>query len=95
MKQKIFLNCESLYLNWVIHTDNNLLYYDNRTLFKRFKERYINKDFCRGKTIIRGKLKKKLRFVSVHNLDNRIGRCNGFGKKIIIINNNCQNPDFN
>lgn len=95
LKQKIFLNCESLYLNWVIHTDNNLLYYDNRTLFKRFKERYTNKDFCRGKSIIRGKLKKKLKFVSVHNLDNRIGRCNGFGKKIIIINNNCKNPDFN
>ena len=95
LKQKIFLNCESLYLNWVIHTDNNLLYYDNRTLFKRFKERYTNKDFCRGKTIIRGKLKKQLKFVSVHNLDNRIGRCNGFGKKIIIINNNCKNPDFN
>ena len=95
LKQKKFLNCESLYLNWVIHTDNNLLYYDNRTLFKRFKEIYKNKDFCRGKTIIRGKLKKKLNFVSVHNLDMKIGRCNGFGKKIKIISNNCKNPDFN
>jgi hypothetical protein len=82
LKQKKFYNCESIYLNWIIHTDNNLLYYDNRSLFKRFPEIYTNKNFCRGKTILKGKLKKKLKFSSTHTLDSKIGRCNGFGKKI-------------
>ena len=31
-----FNNCETINLNWVFHTDNNLIYYDNRSLFKRF-----------------------------------------------------------
>jgi hypothetical protein len=95
LKQKKFYNCESIYLNWIIHTDNNLLYYDNRSLFKRFPEIYTNKNFCRGKTILKGKLKKKLKFSSTHTLDSKIGRCNGFGKKIKALGINCKVPDFN
>lgn len=41
---KYFLNnsrfdkCQKVQLNWKFHTDNNLLYYDNRTLKERFTE---------------------------------------------------------
>ena len=92
--QKKFIKCESIYLNWIIHTDNNLLYYDNRSLFMRFKEIYRNKAFCRGKTILKGKLKKKLKFESTHTLDTKIGRCNGFGNKMKALGINCKTPDF-
>ena len=94
LSQKKFHKCESIYLNWIIHTDNNLLYYDNKTLYRRFPEIYRNKRFCRGKTIIKGKLKKKLIFKSLHLLDSKIGRCNGFGNKIETLGNNCKEPDF-
>ena len=94
LKQYKFHKCESIYLNWILHTDNNLLYYKNRPLYERFPEIYRNKDFCRGKTILKGKLKKKLNFESTHILDKHIGRCNGFGKIIKTIGINCKNPDF-
>jgi len=92
--QKQFHKCESIYLNWVLHTDNNLLYYDNRELFKRFPNIYKKNDFCRGKTLLKGNIKKKLVFTSTHILDYKIGRCNGFGKKIEIRTLNCKTPDF-
>ena len=34
-----FSHCKKIYLNWIFHTDNNLLYYDNRPLSIRFPER--------------------------------------------------------
>ena len=33
-----FKNCSLVYLNLVCHTDNNLLYYENKSLFQRFPE---------------------------------------------------------
>ena len=41
-----FLYCKKIYLNWILHTDNNLLYYDNRPLSVRFPER---EEKARGK----------------------------------------------
>ena len=94
LKQKKFHKCDSIYLNWIIHTDNNLLYYDNRTLYKRFPEIYKNKKFCLGKTILKGNLKKNFIFGSTHTIDKKIGRCNGFGKKMKAIGIKCKTPDF-
>jgi len=34
-----FLFCKKICLNWVLHTDNNLLYYDDRSLSVRFPEK--------------------------------------------------------
>ena len=33
-----FIQCNKIYLNWIIHTDNNLIKYDNRSLHERFSE---------------------------------------------------------
>jgi hypothetical protein len=33
-----FKNCQKIQLNWVYHTDNNILYYENRPLKERFPE---------------------------------------------------------
>ncbi len=37
LKKKIFNKCQRIQLNWIFHTDNNLLYYDNRPLAERFQ----------------------------------------------------------
>jgi len=79
LNQKKFNKCKSIYLNWILHTDNNLIYYDNRTLHKRFPKVIFDRSFCYGKTIIRGKLKE----INIHNchlLNKGIQRCDGFGK---------------
>ena len=83
-----FKHCERIQLNWVIHTDNDLLYYDNRTLKERFpeKESEARKSKVGGKhfvkSIIRGhknKLKKKIH--SSHILSNSLVNCDGFGHR--------------
>ena len=62
---KRFYNCERIQLNWIFYTDNNLLYYDNRTLAERFTERQpsaigIKTDGNQGiKSIVRGYKKNK------------------------------------
>ena len=92
--QSKFNNCQSIYLNWIIHTDNNLIFYDNRLLSRRFTETFKRANFCIGKTIIRGNI-ENLEFHSAHSLDFNIGRCNGFGKIIKLkINRYCKVPDY-
>ena len=61
LNEKKFDNCQKIYLNWVFHTDNNLIYYDNRSLFERFPEierdAIINKNYSqRVKSILRGNI---------------------------------------
>lgn len=94
LNKKIFNKCESIYLNWVVHTDNNLKYYENRSLYDRFPKIYFNKNYCNGKTIIRGKKKKKIKIKTTHLLDRNIGRCNGFGKLFKAKGIFCEIPDY-
>lgn len=94
LSQKKFNKCQSIYLNWVIHTDNNLIYYQNRSLFERFPKIYINKNFCRGKSIIKGNI-EGITMQSTHYLDNKLLRCDGFGNINNLSGINCKVPDFN
>ena len=93
--QKKFNKCQSIYLNWIIHTDNNLKYYDKKMLSKRFTETVKKPNFCLGKTIIRGSI-ENLKFISTHTLDINLGRCNGFGDiiKIKKYKRSCKVPDY-
>ena len=36
LNEQKFKKCLKINLNWVMHTDNNLIYYDNRSLHERF-----------------------------------------------------------
>lgn len=92
LSQKKFNNCKSIFLNWVIHTDNNLLYYENKSIINRFPEKYTVEKYCIGKTIIRGNI-KTYRTHSCHTLDKRIQKCNSIGKKINF-KKFCRKPDF-
>ena len=42
LKKKIFDKCQRIQLNWIFHTDNNLLYYDSRNVLERFTEKEPN-----------------------------------------------------
>ena len=68
-----------------MHTDNNLLKYDNRSLHERFpklKPLKRNKKYIgTGKTIIRGGI-KNISIREVHLLDKNIPSCNSQGKII-------------
>ena len=59
LSNKIFSNCESILFNWLIYTDNDLIFYDNRTLLERFTTpNYFNGDNRIVKSIVRGNLDK-------------------------------------
>ena len=88
-----FKKCNSIYLNFLMHTDNNLKYYDNRTLAERFTETIKNKKYCIGKSIIKGNL-KNIKTSSVHTLGVERGKCNGFGKFILSKRRYCITPDY-
>ena len=77
-----FKKCESISFNWLIYSDNNLLYYDNRSVLERFPiPLYTNKENRLVKSIIRGNLKKKVFYKSSSHVPNkRLHICNSLGK---------------
>lgn len=93
---KSFLNdyrfnyCKKIQLNWIFHTDNNLLYYDSRPLSVRFPEREIkarNKKtggLSTIKSIIRGGIKNMI-IECIHRLKIDLKGCDGFGRKMKLI----------
>jgi len=54
LNNKRFDKCDFIKIHWVLPTDNNLIYYDKRPLFERFKPPYINSNQI--KSIIRGNI---------------------------------------
>ena len=54
LNRPIFDKCDFINIHWVIPTDNDLLYYDKRPLFERFKGPYLKTD--RIKTIVKGNI---------------------------------------
>ena len=90
LSKKIFNKCKKIYLNWVFHTDNDLIYYENISLFKRFPElerdAVVNSQFSQKvKSILRGNITKFLLANdshATHIVTNSVDACNGFGKKI-------------
>ena len=87
-----------IYFNCFRHTDNDLLFYDNRSLSTRFP--YINwksRSFTL-KTIARGNI-SNIKFRTSHWLDRRIKGCNVFGEVVIPskrvkLDNNINEPKY-
>ena len=76
--------CDFITIHWVLATDNNLLHYENRSLFKRFKGPYLKS--CLFKTLVRGNI-DDLKY-DIHSFDSSPKRnitCNNIGK--IVTNN--------
>ena len=93
LMRKTFDKCQTIQLNMVAHTDNNLLLYENKPLFERFPKKKINRMEAL-KSIIKGNI--KIDITCIHNLNKKLKSCNGFGQfnfkeKYIIFT---KNPDF-
>ena len=85
LSNPIFKNCESISINWLIYSDNNLLYYDNRSVIQRFTSPcYKNRENRLVKSIIRGNLKKRVfyPFSSNHVPHKRLLICNSMGRRL-------------
>ena len=77
-------NCIRIHFNWVFFTDNNLLSYDNRSLFDRFTEKEpkvrLNLSRIAGiKTIIRGHIKNITEVECQHRISFKFPSCDGYG----------------
>lgn len=94
-----FDNCECIYLNWLFHTDNNLIYYDNRTLQERFpvpepnpqKNNSNVKHFV--KTIMKGH-GKMIEINNIYKLSDNLKGCDGNGNQPIFNGNEMIENDF-
>ena len=52
LSDKVFDKCDSIKIHWKMSSDNNLLHYENKSLFERFKEPYLQSDHI--KSVMRG-----------------------------------------
>ena len=84
LNQFKFRKCENIQLNWLLYTDNNLMYYQNESLKKRFTEKdpYSNKrkinKHSNGKSILRGHI-PNINITNFHCISDDIRTCDGFG----------------
>ena len=95
-----FDNCIKICLNWVIHTDNNMIYYENRSLHERFpdieknaKEKNNGVEH-RAKCILRGHYQND-NISAWKLLSKKYNACDGYGKDAKLINRAyMKNTDF-
>ena len=98
LNEERFNKCKLIYFNCLRHTDNDLLFYDNRPLSERFpKINWKSRSFTL-KTIARSNI-QKIRFTTSHWLDRRIIGCNVFGEavipsKLVKLKNDINQPKF-
>ena len=52
---EIFNKCQTVFFNWIIYNDNNLIRYDKRNLLERFTNPTIRVN--PGKSFVRGNIK--------------------------------------
>ena len=68
LSNQIYSKCESISFNWLIYTDNELIFYDNRKLLKRFTTpNYLDRDNIYVKSIVRGNLDKIVFYANTSN----------------------------
>ena len=100
LKEPKFNKCQVIYLNWILYTDNNLIYYDNRSLAERFVEKEykvklknITNIRAGVKYILKGHI-PRIKIQSVHKIYEKLNSCNGFGQKVTISQKSMSNPDY-
>jgi len=87
LTNQVFNKCDFIKINWVFPNDNNLINYDPRPLFKRFRGPYMKSRYI--KSIIRGNI-QDLKY-SIHSpffSPKKNITCNNEGKIIIYKNIN-------
>ena len=94
LSNKTFDKCNVIYLNQFVRTDNDQIYYYNKSLFERFPNSTLNYDKKIGitKIILRGHL-PKIKIVNPHILKNKY-ECNSIGKLNNLKIKDLYNNDF-
>ena len=89
LSNHIFNKCDFIKFHWVIPNDNNLIKYDSRPLFKRFKGPYMK--FGNVKSIIRGNIQNLKYYIHspIFSPKKNI-TCNNEGKIILYKNINVE-----
>ena len=77
---KKFNNCQTIQLNWLMHTDNDNLYYENKSLKNRFVNSFKLTTISGIKSILRGKI-PNITINCVHKINNNLKTCDGFGRR--------------
>ena len=99
VNHKRFKDCERIHFNWVMYTDNNLLYYDNRPVLERFTEKEPNaRKYKSGgsqeiKSIIRGK-NPNVNVHCIHVIDKNLKVCDGFGNRKQVVDLRTLHSDY-
>ena len=99
LKRKKFNKCQRIQLNFLFHTDNNFLYYENRSIKERFP---IREKKARGKkkagySVIKSIVKGNLTIPYIdnpHTINNELISCDGFGRIKIVENITTNTSDF-
>ena len=99
LSDKKFENCESVYLNWVYFTDNNLTFYDNRTLQERFP--YKEQNIYENNTLIKHYVKSIIKghgndfdINNLYKLNEDIKGCDGEGNQPLFEGYEMKDKDF-
>ena len=97
LNEKKFEKCEIIYLNLIVHNDNNQLFYQNISLFKRFPNIYVS-EYLQVKMIIKGGINdiriKTTAQCSLKNNEHKILKCDGFGRPTNIIEFSTKITDY-
>ena len=81
LTNKRFNKCDFIKVNWALPSDNDLVYYDSRPLFERFKPPYLKSEYI--KSIIRGNISNlKFWIHSPYVSPERNITCNSIGQRI-------------
>ena len=97
--QEKFNSCKKIYLNWVHHTDNNLMHYENGSLRDRFPEKESipsEKKIIQHvlvKSMIRGNIPNVV-FDCEHKLSHEIKGCNAEGVETSLEGCSMLTPDY-
>ena len=77
LSQSKFNNCQLIYMNWRLHTDNNKIYYEKGKLIERFPNYYNKNDYLIGKSMVKGNI-ENLSFESPHYINKKLISCIDF-----------------
>ena len=88
LNQDIFKNCSIIHLNIINHSDNDKLYYENKSLHERFPAIVpLERSQISVKSIVRGNI-SNLQISWMHYINENIPGCNGFGGPSDLIHGN-------
>ena len=93
LNEKKFNGCQTIQLNWLFHTDNEHIYYENKPLKVRFKKSAKFVKTTAIKSILRGKI-PNITINCVHKLNQNLKTCNGFGKETHIVTAGTSDLDY-